>query len=287
MFLFQKPLSSEMRVSMKEYFDRHFGPKETFPAGAIAKTKEKSKVPQKVPKKTGARDSQVTKKERSVGQGDGQKEGLSGQKIRSSKQEVTKTGSEVKSSLKEKPKSSSSQFPKKTIQDKKSTNSTSDMKSTKSKTEDKDTPLKSSKVTSKTHEKSASSTKLVKSTPEKQESSIQKQNYSLFANIRKEAATGSSEIPHQADQSNTCVSASQEQENSAAVGRESVPRQRSQSTSSAAFVPHFGITPRMQSAQSVDSFFGNKRSGQTTVVPKPLPTFNVTFVVPHEFYEQF
>ena len=267
---------------MKEYFDRHFGPKETFPTEAIEKPKEKSKVPRKVDKtKTSAtKNSPMSGKATSLGKGVSQKACSDELKSNSRSQGVVKTVSQAKSSLKKSAGQgkSSSQIAK---GDKKDAESTSNMKSGVSKTGDKNIAhIKKAKIPIKTKMEASSDVKSAKSTPEKCEPLKDKTNHSLFANIRKEAEASSSEV-HQRSHIDSNSEKSEE------MGTLDKPRERSQSASASTFKPRYGFGYKIQSAQSSDSFFSNSRAGLRTVVPRPLPILNVQFVVPHEFSEQF
>ena len=267
---------------MKEYFDRHFGPKETFPTEAIEKPKEKSKVPRKVDKtKTSAtKNSPVSGKATSLGKGASQKASSEDLKSKSVGQVVAKTGSQAKSSLKKSAgrEKSSSQIAK---GDKKVEESTSNMKSGVYKTCDKNIAhIKKAKVPIKTNMEASSDAKSAKSTSEKREPSKEKANHSLFANIRKEAEASSSEVHQRSHIDNNS-------EKSEEMGTLDKPRERSQSASASTFKPRYGFGYKIQSAQSSDSFFSNSRAGLRTVVPRPLPMLYVQFVVPHEFSEQF
>ena len=270
-----------MRVSLKEYFDRHFGPKETFPAEAIEKPKEKSKVPRKVDKtKTSAtKNSPVSGKAMSLGKGASQKACSDELKSNSRSQGVVKTVSQAKSSVKKSAGQgkSSSQIAK---GDKKDAESTSNMKSSVSKTGDKNIAhIKKAKSPINTKMEASSDAK-AKSMSEKCETSKEKTNHSLFANIRKEAEASSSEVPQRSHiDSNS--------EKSEEMGTLDKPRERSQSASASTFKPRYGFGYKIQSAQSSDSFFSSSRAGLRTVVPRLLPILNVQFVVPHEFSEQF
>ena len=263
---------------MKEYFDRHFGPKETFPTEAIEKPKEKSKVPRKSDKTktSAAKNSPVSGKATSLGKGASQKACSDELKSNSRSQGVVKTVSQAKSSLKKSAGQgkSSSQIAK---GDKKDAESTSNMKSGVSKSI---AHIKKAKSPIKTKMEASSDAKSAKSMSEKCEPSKEKTNHSLFANIRKEAEASSSEV-HQRSPIDS------HSEKSVEMGTLDQPRERSQSASASTFKPRYGFGCKIQSAQSSDSFFSNSRAGLRTVVPRPLPILNVQFVVPHEFSEQF
>ena len=273
---------------MKEYFDKHFGPKETFPPEAITKTK--SKVPKKVDK-TKKTDSSVPSKETRkipVSQTANQKTGLGGQKSISANQREEKRTANGKSAMKATPKSfekSSSKISSTVVHNPSVTKSTSNLKSVTAKTSNKEMLVKGAAVQkTKTAGAVIADAKAAKSIPKQNEYSTKEANYSLFANIRKEAAAkgNSRTFPHESSSSEASADGG-----GASPYMEIVSRKRSQSAGASTFKPHFGISPRMQTAQSVDSFFSNERGGQAVVVPKLLPTLNVKFVIPHEFYEQF
>lgn len=295
---------------MKEYFDKHFGPKETFPSGAVEKTK--SRLSQKT-EKTKKKETPVTKKEtqkKPSSQAAIQKSGI-GVLVQTSKQSSVrddKTKSVVKSAVKEKTRSSDLTaagdlkalkhdrkiYPKST-----SESTSKSLSMTNKPCIDGDIKATGTKVKTLSSGDRTSSPKSVtsvsalgKSSSKRHVNSKTETGHSLFANIRKEAAVSDSEtVSDESDLQISFGSANQLEEDTE-VGRalpcmDTVSRRRSQSADSSSFRPHFGMAPTMQASHSDDSFFSVERQGQTTVVPNMMPTMDVKFVVPHEFYEKF
>ena len=268
---------------MKEYFDKHFGPKETFPTGAIQKNK--SRLPQKA-HGTQKKDSKLPTKDalrKPSSQTDTQKTGYGNL--------ATKTMIGKTKSVQEKSGNTSATDLKRTVGDSSvNTKSTSKAASkivskasksagTKLKTDSDDELASVSKL-------AISGSKLGKSSSKRQGPSRTEAENSRFANLDNKTVTNYSKKV--AEESN---SDSANQLEPTAVGGaipyvETVSRERSNSASSSSFKPHFGTTPAIQTSRSDDSFFGSGRQGQQNIV-KTMPTMDVKFVVPHEFYEKF
>ena len=278
-FFFQKPLGSEFRVSMKEYFDNHFGPKETFPTDAIPKNR--SRLPQKphgtpekhskLPTKGGLRrytDKPVNQK---TGQG-GQATKSMGGKIKSAREKSENLSDDNLKSNKNIVKKSTSKMESKIVS--KSKNAGTKF------SRDSDGELASvSKL-------AISGSKLGKSNSKGHDHSRMGTNSSDLVNYKHETVTNDSEHFEEEIDSDSANQGEESAVGGAFPNMESVARKRSNSASSSSFKPHFGMAPAIQTSHSDDSFFGNERQGQQNVV-KMVPTMDVKFVVPHEFYEQF
>ena len=262
---------------MKEYFDNHFGPKETFPNDAIPK--HRSRLPQKthgtpekhsklptsgvlikssdkpVKQKTGQRD-QATKggKTKSARE---KSDNLNDDNLKSSTNIVKKSTSKVESKIVSKSKNAGTKL-----------------------SRDSDGELASvSKL-------AISGSKLGKSKSKGHDPSRMGTSSSDFVNCKHETVTNDSEHFEEEIDSDSANQGEESAVGGAFPYMESVARKRSNSASSSSFKPHFGMAPTIQTSHSDDSFFGSERQGQQNVV-KMVPTMDVKFVVPHEFYEQF
>ena len=281
---------------MKEYFDKHFGPKETFPSGAFKKTK--SRLPQKADG-TKKKDSTLPSKEvqrKSTSQAANQKTDFGGQGSKSTsrlkdgktKSAKEKSGNAIVTNLK------------RTVHDKNVTKSTSEFSSKTVPVSSKSSDVKVDNVMAtgpkvKTYSVgdpaslsnlANSGSQLGNSSSKKQDSSRKETNKFLFANIKKEALTNASKTVTEESDSDSANPFGESEVGGAIPYMETVTRERSQSASSSSFRPHFGTAPTIQTSHSDDSFFGRERQGQKSIV-RTMPTLDVQFVVPHEFHEKF
>ena len=268
---------------MKEYFDKHFGPKETFPTGAIQKNK--SRLPQRA-HGTQKKDSKLPTKDglrKPTSQIDTQKTGYGNQ--------ATKTMIGKAKSLKENSGKTSATDLKRTVGDtsvhtkstskgaSKIVSKASKSAGTKLKTDSDDELAPVSKL-------AISGSKIGKSSSKRQIPSRTEAENSRFANLDKKTVTNDSEKVTEESNDDSANELEETEIGGASPYIEKVSRKRSNLASSSSFKPHFGTTQVIQTSHSDDSFFGSERQGHRNVVTT-VPTMDVKFVVPHEFYEKF